>query len=88
MFRAVIKAGKVRPLQLPARSPNLNALRALGTIGERGVHFEADFSGRARYASPNNTLSTITKNATTKGKRIAYCFRCRGAPPSGAVGER
>ena len=25
MFREVIKAGKVRPLKLPARSPNLNA---------------------------------------------------------------
>ena len=36
-FRAIIASGRVEPLALPARSPNLNAYAALGQVGEGGV---------------------------------------------------
>lgn len=50
-FRAIIKWSDVEPLKLPARSPNLNACRALGKIRERGSVVKADTVGRDLLAA-------------------------------------
>jgi len=51
-FREVIRAGKVRTLQLPARSPNECLCGALGTIGETGMCIPIDLL-RGELAAPS-----------------------------------
>jgi hypothetical protein len=47
VFRATLAAGGVKPIPLPARSPNLNAYaRKMGAIGERGMLIETNLVRR------------------------------------------
>jgi hypothetical protein len=52
LFRATLTAGGIQPIQLPARSPNLNAVRReMGAVGKRGMLIEAEFVWRSFVAA-------------------------------------
>src|SRR6187455_3207929 len=68
-FRNTVMAGGVKPLKLPARSPEFEFLcGALGTFGSRGMPVEAGAVGRG-FVAPS-------------GRRICHAFP-GGAEPSG-----
>ena len=51
-FRAIVASGRIKPLALPARSPNLNGLcRTRGQVGQGGVLVEGDLVRRALLAA-------------------------------------
>ena len=50
-FRATLASGGIRPIQLPARSPNLNLRGKMGPLGQAGVPVETDPVRRSRAAT-------------------------------------
>jgi hypothetical protein len=51
-FRAIVASGRIKPLALPARSPNLNGLCGTrGQVGQGGVLVEGDLVRRALLAA-------------------------------------
>ena len=69
-FRATLTSGGIRPIQLPARSPNLGFRGEMGALGETGVPVETYLVRRSLAA----TCAQRTPNEVTKGKGNVLLF--------------
>ena len=95
LFRATLKAGGIKPIPLPARSPNLNAYaeRWVRSAKEecltKLVLFgEASFLVKPRCdAHLPILLIIITGRGTTKGKATPSCSRPRKPGSTGPAAE-
>jgi putative transposase len=78
-FRELIASGSVKPIRLPARSPNLNsyAERWVRSVKEeclaKLIYLESH-----RCGEPCSSICCITmKSGTIRARKIAYCFLFR-----------
>ncbi len=77
-FDGIIELGSVKPIQLPARSPNLNSFseRWVKSVKEECLSKLILFGEAFVEASEpfNNTNFIIMKKEIIKAKRITCCF--------------
>ncbi|MBA3914799.1 MAG: hypothetical protein H0X25_13325 [Acidobacteriales bacterium] len=75
-FRQVIRAGNVRPLQLPARSPNLNAFaeRWVRSVKEECTSRLIFFGENSLRRALTQYVEHFTLNAITKAKTTSSSF--------------
>jgi transposase len=79
-FRELIESGSVKPIRLPARSPNLNsyAERWVRSVKEECLFSSSCCSESLRCGEPCSNICCITmKSGTIRAKRIEYCFLLR-----------
>jgi hypothetical protein len=75
-FRELIKTGKVNPLRLPARSPNLNAdaERWVRSVKEECLSRLILFEESSLRRGNSNTSYITTRSVTIRAKTIGSCF--------------
>ena len=76
-FRELIESGSVKPLRLPARSPNLNsyAERWVRSVKEECLAKLILFGESSLRRALEQYLLHYMKSGTIRARKIAYCFR-------------
>jgi transposase InsO family protein len=76
-FRAIIASGRVEPLVLPARSPNLNAYaeRWVRSVKEECLSKVILFGERSLRRALSEYVDIITPSGIIRGSATSCCFR-------------
>ena len=75
-FRAIIASGRIEPLALPARSPNLNAYaeRWVGSVKEECLSKVILFGERSLRQALSNYVENSMRSGIIKGRAMSCCF--------------
>ena len=84
VFREVMRAGKVKPLKLPARSPNLNAFaeRWVRSVKEECLSRLIFFGEHALRRALTEYIDHFDREGNHQGKGTSFCFHTKRRGPT------